>query len=50
MIAATVWNFGTLAPVAQMFSRAGFLLQGDSAAEEIANTDGSWGRGNRGGA
>jgi alpha-L-rhamnosidase len=42
IIAATVWNFGTLAPVAQMTSRAGFVLQGDSTAEEIANTDESW--------
>jgi alpha-L-rhamnosidase len=42
LIAATVWNFGTLAPVAQMLSRAGFLLQGDAAAEEMANTDGTW--------
>jgi alpha-L-rhamnosidase len=42
VIAATVWNFGTLAPVAQMTSRAGFVLQGNSASEEIANTDESW--------
>jgi hypothetical protein len=42
VIAATVWNFGTLAPVAQMLSRAGFLLQGDTAAEEMANTDRTW--------
>jgi alpha-L-rhamnosidase len=42
VIATTVWNFGTLAPVAQMTSRAGFVLQGDSAIEEIANTDESW--------
>lgn len=42
VIAATVWNFGTRAPVAQMSNRTGFLLQGDTAAEEIANTDGSW--------
>jgi alpha-L-rhamnosidase len=42
LLAATAWNFGTLAPVAQMTSRAGFLLQGDSATEEIANTDATW--------
>jgi alpha-L-rhamnosidase len=42
VIAGTVWNFGTLAPVAQMTSRAGFVLQGDSSSEEIANTDQSW--------
>jgi hypothetical protein len=42
VIAATVWNLGTLAPVAQMSSRAGFLLQGDSEAEAVANTDETW--------
>ena len=42
VIAANVWNFGTLAPVAQMTSRAGFLLQGETPAEEIANTDETW--------
>src|SRR2546423_13484058 len=42
VIGATVWNFGTLAPVAQMTSRAGFVLQGDSAAEQAANTNESW--------
>jgi alpha-L-rhamnosidase len=42
VIGATVWNFGTQAPVAQMTSRAGLLLQGDGAAEEISNTDDSW--------
>ncbi len=42
VIAATVWNFGTRAPVAQMSNRTGFMLQGDASAEEIANTDKSW--------
>src|SRR5215472_4413354 len=42
VIGATVWNFGTQAPVAQMTSHSGFLLQGDGAAEQIANTDDSW--------
>jgi alpha-L-rhamnosidase len=42
VIAATVWNFGTRAPVAQMSNRTGFMLQGDTSAEEIANTDRSW--------
>jgi len=42
VIGATVWNFGTQAPVAQMTSRAGFILQGDDEAEQIANTDDSW--------
>lgn len=42
VIGATVWNFGTQAPLAQMTSRTGFILQGDGAAEQIANTDDSW--------
>lgn len=42
VLAATVWNFGTRAPVAQMSNRSGFMLQGDTAAEEAADTDASW--------
>jgi alpha-L-rhamnosidase len=42
VIGATVWNFGTRAPVAQMTSRTGFILQGDRDEEQIANTDDSW--------
>ncbi len=42
ILAATVWNFGTRAPIAQMTNQTGFMLQGDTAAEEIANTDKSW--------
>jgi len=42
VLAATVWNFGTRAPVAQMTNRSGFMLQGDTTAEEIADTDASW--------
>jgi alpha-L-rhamnosidase len=42
VIGATVWNFGTLAPVAQMTSRVGFLLQGNSTAEQVADTNESW--------
>jgi hypothetical protein len=41
-LAATVWNMGTLAPVAQISNQTAFLLQGDSPAEESANTDKSW--------
>src|ERR1700741_1739096 len=32
VLAATVWNFGTRAPVAQMTNRTGFMLQGDTSA------------------
>ena len=42
LLAAIVWNFGTKAPIAQMSSRTGFLLQGDTAAEQAANTGPSW--------
>src|SRR5277367_4609023 len=42
VLAAVVWNFGTRAPVAQMTNRSGFMVQGDTAVEEIADTDPSW--------
>jgi hypothetical protein len=42
LIAAIVWNFGAQSPVAQMSSRTGFLLQGDTVAEDSANTGDSW--------
>ena len=41
-LAATVWNAGALAPIAQMSDQTGFLVQGDTAAESAANTDASW--------
>jgi len=42
VLAAVVWNFGELAPVAQMTSRTGFLMQGDTDAEASVNTGGGW--------
>lgn len=42
VLAATVWNFATYAPVAQITDRTAFLVQGDTKAEEAANTDASW--------
>jgi hypothetical protein len=42
ILAAVVWNFGTDAPVAQMSSRTGFLLQGDTRLEEAVNTGPTW--------
>ena len=42
VIAAEVWNMGTLAPVAQISNQTGFLLQGDGPAEAVVNTDRSW--------
>ena len=41
-LAATVWNFGVYAPVAQFSDRTAFLLQGDTDSEKDANTNGSW--------
>ncbi|MBZ5545932.1 MAG: alpha-L-rhamnosidase N-terminal domain-containing protein, partial [Acidobacteriia bacterium] len=42
VLAAVVWNFAGQAPMAQMTSETGFLLQGDGDTEQAANTDGSW--------
>jgi alpha-L-rhamnosidase len=42
VIAATVWNFGLSAPMAQMTRRTGFLLQADDAAHASINTGKSW--------
>ncbi|HTD56760.1 MAG TPA: hypothetical protein VK670_15325, partial [Silvibacterium sp.] len=42
VLAAIVWNFGELAPVAQMTNRTGFLMQGDTAAESAVNTGQEW--------
>lgn len=40
-IAATVWNFGTT-PLAQITDQTAFVLHGDSASEEVADTNSSW--------
>jgi hypothetical protein len=42
VVAAAVWNFAELAPVAQMSDRTGFLMQGDSEAEAKVNTGKDW--------
>ena len=41
-IAAVVWNFGKDIPVAQITNKTGFILQGNTPAEEIVNTNNSW--------
>jgi hypothetical protein len=41
-LAATVWNCGAFAPMAQMSDQTGFLVQGDTNAERAADTDSSW--------
>ena len=42
VLAAAVWNFGELAPVAQMSNRTGFVMQGDTEAEASVNTGKDW--------
>ncbi|RYC69028.1 alpha-L-rhamnosidase-related protein [Spirosoma sordidisoli] len=42
VLAAQVWNMGEGIPFAQMSYQTGFVLQGDTEAEKIANTDASW--------
>ncbi|RZL46769.1 MAG: alpha-L-rhamnosidase, partial [Pedobacter sp.] len=42
VIAAQVWNMGTLAPVAQISNQTAFVLQGDTEAEAFVNTNSTW--------
>jgi alpha-L-rhamnosidase len=42
LLTATVWNFGIYSAVAQMSDRTAFLVQGDSAQETAADTNGNW--------
>lgn len=42
VLAAIVWNYGSLAPMAQISMETGFLLQGDGQLEAAVNTGGSW--------
>jgi alpha-L-rhamnosidase len=42
VVAAVVWNYSVHRPWAQFSIRTGFLLQGNSPAEEILNTNDSW--------
>ena len=42
VIAAQVWNMGTLAPVAQISNLTAFVLQGDTDKESIINTNSGW--------
>ncbi len=41
-LAAVVWNFGQYAPDAQATDRTAFLLQGDTQAERIVDTNNHW--------
>jgi len=42
LLAAVVWNFGDLAPEAQITDRTGLLVQGDGSAERIVDTANRW--------
>jgi alpha-L-rhamnosidase len=42
IIAAKVWNEAGYKPEAQISWRTGFILQGDTAAESMLNTNNSW--------
>jgi len=42
VLAAVVWNFAELAPMAQMTNETGLIVQGDGPAEQAVNTDASW--------
>jgi len=42
IISAVVWNFTEFRPVAQFSHKTGFILQGNTEAESIINTNTSW--------
>ncbi len=42
VLAATVWNFGEFRPYSQISFQTALIVQGDSEAEKIVNTDHSW--------
>jgi len=42
VIAAQVWNMGTVAAVGQISNQTAFLIQGNSEREKVVNTDSSW--------
>jgi len=42
VLAADVWNFGVLTPLAQISDRTGLLLHGDGEVERTADTDPTW--------
>jgi len=41
-IAAVIWNFGEMKPEAQVSLQTGFIVQGNSLAEDIVNTNKTW--------
>ncbi|ACU06167.1 alpha-L-rhamnosidase C-terminal domain-containing protein [Pedobacter heparinus] len=42
VLAVQLWNMGSGAPAAQLTYQTGFILQGNSNAEQMVNTNNSW--------
>jgi alpha-L-rhamnosidase len=42
VVAAIVWNYADLAPMAQMSNETGLIIQGDTAQEAAVDTNASW--------
>ncbi|MGA7342099.1 MAG: alpha-L-rhamnosidase C-terminal domain-containing protein [Terracidiphilus sp.] len=42
LVTATVWNWGILAPIAQMSDRTAFLLESEAAGEDAISTPEGW--------
>jgi alpha-L-rhamnosidase len=42
VIASVVWNFGSQRPLMQFSLRTAFIVQGNTATEEIVNTNSQW--------
>src|SRR5512134_2552002 len=42
VLAAVVWNFAQFAPEAQISNQTGFLLEGDTGSEQLADTNATW--------
>ncbi len=42
VLAAVVWNFAELAPMAQMSNETGLIVQGDGAQESMVDTNAGW--------
>src|SRR5690606_2244293 len=42
VLGAVVWNFSDDAPMAQLWYRTGFVLQGDGPSERVVDTNVQW--------
>lgn len=42
VLAAVVWNFAELAPIAQMSNETGLIVQGNTSDESVVDTNQSW--------